>query len=217
MACARSASSPATGSRWPARTWPLSRSPTTRCSSSARSLVPLNILLKARARSPTTCTTRGARAFLCFEGSAELPLGAEGSAAFAQVDGCEHAVLMTASPARVRRSTAARPRVAALIARPAGRTSRPCRPDADDTAVILYTSGTTGTPKGAELSHSNLAMNAMACVGADASSTAATCTLVALPLFHTFGQTVQMNARGRLRREPWCCCRASIPTRCCRR
>ncbi len=65
--------------------------------------------------------------------------------------------------------------------------------DDQDTAVILYTSGTTGTPKGAELTHANLARNAEASrglfgLGADA------ITLGALPLFHSFGQTCGMNA-----------------------
>ena len=64
---------------------------------------------------------------------------------------------------------------------------------ADDTAVILYTSGTTGTPKGAELTHANLRRNVEIAaglfnLGADA------VTLGALPLFHSFGQTCGLNA-----------------------
>jgi long-chain acyl-CoA synthetase len=63
----------------------------------------------------------------------------------------------------------------------------------DDTSVILYTSGTTGQPKGAELSHSNMVMNAI--VSRDLmSSTAEDVTLIALPLYHSFGQTFLMNA-----------------------
>ncbi len=63
----------------------------------------------------------------------------------------------------------------------------------DDTAVILYTSGTTGTPKGAELTHANLTRNAeisrdLFDLGSD------DVTLGALPLFHSFGQTCSMNA-----------------------
>jgi long-chain acyl-CoA synthetase len=65
--------------------------------------------------------------------------------------------------------------------------------DDTDTAVILYTSGTTGTPKGAELTHGNLVRNAeisraLFGLGSDA------VTLGALPLFHSFGQTCGLNA-----------------------
>ena len=64
---------------------------------------------------------------------------------------------------------------------------------ADDTAVILYTSGTTGKPKGAELTHSNLAINA------DVSKALFSLAhedviLGTLPLFHAFGQTCGLNA-----------------------
>jgi long-chain acyl-CoA synthetase len=63
----------------------------------------------------------------------------------------------------------------------------------EDTAVILYTSGTTGKPKGAELTHSNLATNAgvsMRLFGLGADDV----VLGALPLFHAFGQTCGLNA-----------------------
>ena len=63
----------------------------------------------------------------------------------------------------------------------------------DDTAVILYTSGTTGTPKGAELTHSNLSSNVAAVVKLHSFGTDDV-FLGALPLFHSFGQTCSMNA-----------------------
>ncbi|MEA2372369.1 MAG: long-chain acyl-CoA synthetase [Solirubrobacteraceae bacterium] len=65
--------------------------------------------------------------------------------------------------------------------------------EADETAVILYTSGTTGAPKGAELTHANLTRNAEVSAGLFGLDGAAI-TLGALPLFHSFGQTCAMNA-----------------------
>lgn len=63
----------------------------------------------------------------------------------------------------------------------------------DDTAVILYTSGTTGAPKGAQLTHSNLYRNAIAFTelfGLNAGDV----VLGTLPLFHAFGQSNALNA-----------------------
>jgi long-chain acyl-CoA synthetase len=69
---------------------------------------------------------------------------------------------------------------------------------ADDTAVILYTSGTTGKPKGAELTHANLARNAEVSSRTTCEIGAGDVVLGALPLFHSFGQTVAMNASLRV-------------------
>ena len=63
-----------------------------------------------------------------------------------------------------------------------------------DTAVILYTSGTTGKPKGAELTHSNLLMNCAVVVPKlMPPSSEGHRALATLPLFHSFGQTVIQN------------------------
>lgn len=64
----------------------------------------------------------------------------------------------------------------------------------EDTAVILHTSGTTGRPKGAELTHAGLAGNAevtartLIQIGPD------DVVMGALPLFHVFGLTCGLNA-----------------------
>ncbi|MBM7693774.1 long-chain acyl-CoA synthetase [Peribacillus deserti] len=58
----------------------------------------------------------------------------------------------------------------------------------EDTAVILYTSGTTGNPKGVLLTHKNLYSNA--CNSALHHETERGTTLGILPLAHVFGLTV---------------------------
>ncbi|MEU7815566.1 long-chain fatty acid--CoA ligase [Pseudonocardia sp. NPDC049154] len=63
-----------------------------------------------------------------------------------------------------------------------------------DTAVILYTSGTTGQPKGAELTHHNLDSNARTTVETLIEISADDVIMGCLPLFHVFGLTCGLNA-----------------------
>jgi long-chain acyl-CoA synthetase len=65
--------------------------------------------------------------------------------------------------------------------------------EADGTAVLLYTSGTTGRPKGAELTHANLKTNVEVVLRNLIQMGDEDTILGALPLFHSFGQTCGLN------------------------
>jgi long-chain acyl-CoA synthetase len=69
---------------------------------------------------------------------------------------------------------------------------------AEDPAVVFYTSGTTGEPKGAVLTHLNLVMNATVNAFDANDARPGDVVLGCLPLFHTFGQTVGMNSTFRV-------------------
>jgi long-chain acyl-CoA synthetase len=67
------------------------------------------------------------------------------------------------------------------------------RDDHDD-AVVLYTSGTTGQPKGAQLTHANLSRNAALTAETLINAGPDDVVMGCLPLFHVFGLTCGLNA-----------------------
>ncbi|GIE97316.1 long-chain-fatty-acid--CoA ligase [Paractinoplanes rishiriensis] len=154
-------------------------------------VVPLNVLLKGREIAYHLSDSE-ARAYLCFQGTPELPMGTEGWSGFGETPGCEHFFLITADPAAASPIEGAETLGTAL----AGRSPvfEPVLLPETDPAVILYTSGTTGQAKGAELSHANLILNALTCNRLFGSKPGTDTHLLVLPLFHSFGSTVNMNA-----------------------
>ncbi|MBI4788408.1 MAG: long-chain fatty acid--CoA ligase [Chloroflexi bacterium] len=67
--------------------------------------------------------------------------------------------------------------------------------DPEDTAVLLYTGGTTGVPKAAEITHKNVVANAFQCKEwvSNVPKESHDATIVALPLYHSYAMTVCMN------------------------
>src|SRR5215203_5427242 len=61
-------------------------------------VVPLNVLLKGR-EVAYHLDDSDAKAYFCFQGTPELPIGAEGHAGFEQAEGCDHFFMVTADPA----------------------------------------------------------------------------------------------------------------------
>ncbi len=153
-------------------------------------VVPLSVLLKHNEVAYHLADSE-AKAYFCFEGNDALPMGQQGFEGFNQADTCETFYTITANPAAP--SPFGNTETLGMLMNGASPVFDTVQTQENDTAVIIYTSGTTGHPKGAELSHSNLLMNAIM-VREMIEVVPEDVMLTVLPLFHIFGQSVQMNA-----------------------
>jgi long-chain acyl-CoA synthetase len=153
-------------------------------------VVPLNVLIKGR-EVAYHLADADVKAYFCFQGTPELAIGTEGYAGFQDSD-AEHFFMITADPAADSPIDGTETLGQALEGKSPVFDS--VVTEATDTAIILYTSGTTGQAKGAELSHANTMMNVVTINRLFKNQPAQDTHLLTLPLFHTFGATVQMHA-----------------------
>ncbi|MGB7203518.1 MAG: long-chain fatty acid--CoA ligase [Pyrinomonadaceae bacterium] len=159
-------------------------------------VVPMSVLFTPR-EFEYHLTDSDAKAVFVFEGTDELPLAQRVKEAFDNVASCEHLVVMTKNLIGGGPITGHRTLTEITFDQPEEFEIYPTRPD--ETCSILYTSGTTGQPKGAELTHFNIYMNSVASwnlhfPAVDFTAGVQQTCLITLPLFHTTGQTVQMNS-----------------------
>jgi long-chain acyl-CoA synthetase len=137
-----------------------------------------------------------AKAVFVFEGTDELPTGRSTKEAFDAVETCEHLIVMTKELTGPSPFPEHKTLTQITMMQPEKYEVYPT--SSDDTCAILYTSGTTGQPKGAELTHFNLWSNSATTYSIhlpvlDFTDGRQRTALITLPLFHTTGQTVQMN------------------------
>jgi long-chain acyl-CoA synthetase len=158
-------------------------------------VVPMNVLLKPREIAYHLSDSR-AKALIAFEGTSELPLATMAKAGSDEAR-CQTLILITTAADAPSPVSGART-LTELMKAGGGSSFDTRRRRPDDTAVILYTSGTTGQPKGAELTHENMVLNALATrdmyLPAMRGGFEQDVALVTLPLFHSTAQTCLMNA-----------------------
>lgn len=153
-------------------------------------VVPLSVLLK-KDEIAYHLSDSGAKAYFCFIGTEDLPMGKMGFDGFQQANSCEHFFMIMPKPEMP--SIIEGTQTLGSLMNGQSPLFDTVQTGAEDTAVVIYTSGTTGKPKGAELTHSNLLQNAI--LSADLVTMNADDTLlIVLPLFHIFAMTVLMNA-----------------------
>lgn len=152
-------------------------------------VVPLNILLK-RNEIVYHLEDSNAQAYLAFIGTKDLPMGQEAYNAVIEVKTCKYFCLIT--PSADMQSPFSGVETIFTLMKNQSPNFHALSTESSDDAVILYTSGTTGKPKGAILTHSNIFQNAMGAATLFRSSSV-DIHLIVLPLFHSFGQVVQMN------------------------
>ena len=158
-------------------------------------VVPLSVLFKPR-EIEYHLRDSDAKAIFVFEGTPELPLVKWAHEAFEKVETCDELIVMTIDPTAPCPFENCKTLTQITYHQPDTFETYPTAPH--DTCAILYTSGTTGQPKGAELTHFNLFTNVVACYNIhlpvlDFTDGEQKTCLITLPLFHTTGQTVQMN------------------------
>ncbi len=151
-------------------------------------VVPINIMFREQ-EIHHVLQDSGARGFIAWSGFSPYLL-----AAVQTLDECRHRIFLQYPPDAG--TTAALPANTldfdALIAEQPAAKEVPSVASGDDPAVILYTAGTTGLPRGAVLTHAGVAASVLSCWEAfriNANHRFA----AALPLFHGIGQMLTMN------------------------
>jgi long-chain acyl-CoA synthetase len=152
-------------------------------------VVPINVMLKTE-EIAYHLQDSDAKAIFCFTGTPELPMVKFAHEAQQKTPTCKHFIEITPLPTD--KPTFEGTISLGMLLHGKSPVFETVHTNPEDTAIILYTSGTTGKPKGAELSHLNMYSNSWK--AADIFNyTENDVNLITLPLFHSFAQTVQLN------------------------